>query len=157
MKFYEFCQNNSGGFFKVDDKVCHRLFIEANTFAEAVDKAEELGCYWNGVDEGIDCECCGDRWSLYEDIADIEKYKTDGYKVSSLSKKDYIKRYGSYKTIKPMRFEKSIICNWYVGSIGFDNIEEYAQFLANEYGWTTPDARIYYQDGTVKEIFKEVK
>ena len=27
--FYEFDQNNSGGHFTVNDKVCHRLFIEA--------------------------------------------------------------------------------------------------------------------------------
>lgn len=33
------------------------------------------------------------------------------------------------------------------------DIEAYAQYLANEYGWTIPDARLYYADGTVKEIF----
>ena len=26
--------------------------------------------------------------------------------------------------------------------------------LADEYGWTSPDARIFYQDGTVTEINK---
>ena len=155
MKFYEFCQNNSGGFFMVDDKVCHRLFIEAKTFADAVDKAEELGCYWNGVEEGIDCECCGDRWLLYEDIVDIEKYKTEGYKVSFLSKKDWSKYRKKYRIIQEPKAEKGYVSTWIVGAIGFDNIEEYAQFLANEYGWTTPDTRIYYQDGTVKEFFKE--
>lgn len=157
MKFYKFGQNNSGGFFQVDDKACHRLFIEANTFAEAVDKAEELGCYWNGVDEGIDCECCGDRWSLYEDVVDIEKYKSEGYKCSSLSKKHWNEHYGKYKIIKKPQIEQGYVSKWVVGTICFESIEEYAQFLANEYGWTTPDIRIYYQDGTVKEIFKEVK
>ena len=29
-KFYEFNQNNSGGFFDVDENVCHRVIIEAN-------------------------------------------------------------------------------------------------------------------------------
>lgn len=156
MKFYEFSQNNSGGHFMVDDRVCHRLFIEAKTFSEAVDKAEELGCYWNGVDKGIDCECCGDRWLLYEDIVDIEEYKTEGYKVSSLSKKNWEKSYRKYRIIQEPKLEKGYVSTRIVGVIGFDNIEEYAQFLANEYGWTTPDIRIYYQDGTVKEIFKEV-
>lgn len=28
--FYLFSQNNSGGSFIVNDKVCHRLFIEAD-------------------------------------------------------------------------------------------------------------------------------
>ena len=156
MKFYEFCQNDSGGFFKVDDKVCHRLFIEANTFAEAVDKAEELGCYWNGVDEGIDCECCVDRWWLHEAIVDIEKYKNEGYIVISLSKRNWEKRYGKYRIIQKPKADKGYVSTLIVGAIGFDNIEEYAQFLANECGQTTPDTRIYYQDGTVKEIFEEV-
>jgi hypothetical protein len=26
--------------------------------------------------------------------------------------------------------------------------------MANRYGWTTPDCRIYYKNGNVKEIFK---
>lgn len=39
--FYEFLQNDSGGRFDVDERVCHRLFIEANSDDEAVSKAEE--------------------------------------------------------------------------------------------------------------------
>lgn len=61
-KFYDFDQNNSGGSFITNDKLCWKLFIEAETYDEAVNKAEELGCYWDGVEEGIDCSCCGDRW-----------------------------------------------------------------------------------------------
>lgn len=124
LKWFKFEQNNSGGSFDVDDKVCHRLFIEAESFDDAVEKAEELGCYWHGVASGIDCPCCGDRWDKWNDKpVDIEKYKTEGYKT------------------------------WRNGIIKFNDIEEYAQYLSNEFGWTTPDARIYYNDGTVKEIF----
>lgn len=124
MNWYKFDQNNSGGSFDVDDKVCHRLFIEAESFNDAVEKAEELGCYWNGVASGIDCPCCGDRWDKWDDDpVDIEKYKTEGYKT----------------------FRHGIIY--------FNNIEEYAQYLANDFGWTIPDARIYYDNGNVKEIF----
>ena len=61
LKFYEYSQNNTGGSFTTDDKLCHRLFIEANSSTEADEIAEGLGCYWNGVDEGSDCPCCGDR------------------------------------------------------------------------------------------------
>ena len=34
-------------------------------------------------------------------------------------------------------------------------VEEYfyLQFLANNYGWTTPDIRIHYLNGDKKEIF----
>lgn len=35
----------------------------------------------------------------------------------------------------------------------FKNIEEFAQYMADEYGWTSPDVRIFYIDGEVKEIF----
>ena len=59
MNWYCFKQNNSGGIFDVDDKVCHNLFIEAESFNNAVTKAEELGCYWDGVSKGMDCPCCG--------------------------------------------------------------------------------------------------
>lgn len=124
LKWFEFTQNNSGGSFDVDDKVCHRLFIEAKSFNDAVEKAEELGCYWDGVDKGIDCPCCGDRWYKYDDEPiNLELYKTEGY------------------------------TSW-DGTFYFNNIEEYAQYLADNYGWTTPDARIYYNDESVKEIFK---
>jgi hypothetical protein len=63
--FYEFRQNNSGGSFDVNDKLCHVMIIEADTEAEAVNKAEELGCYWDDVvwtsadgrrDIVLDCE-----------------------------------------------------------------------------------------------------
>ena len=64
--WYEFKQNNSGGSFVVDDKVCHRIYIEAEDFREAVIIAESLGCYWNGVEKGIDCPCCGSRWSKWD-------------------------------------------------------------------------------------------
>lgn len=33
-------------------------------------------------------------------------------------------------------------------------IEDYAQYLDNDYRRTTPDVRIYYKDGSVKEIFE---
>ena len=35
----------------------------------------------------------------------------------------------------------------------FEKISDYAQYMAGEFGWTTPDARIFYYDGTVTEIF----
>ena len=38
-------------------------------------------------------------------------------------------------------------------SIKFEKISDYAQYMADEFGWTIPDARIFYYDGTVTEIF----
>lgn len=42
MNWYNFTQNNSGGYFDVDDKVCHRLFIEAGSFDDAIKKQKSL-------------------------------------------------------------------------------------------------------------------
>lgn len=118
--FYKFEQNNSGGAFDFDDKVCHRVIIEADTIDEAIDKAEELGIYFNGVDKGIDCECCGDR--RYVPMDDVMS--------------------GMWEFKPRITIEER-----------FGDIETYAQYLADEYGWTTPDARIYYKNGEVIEIF----
>lgn len=153
--FYEFTQNNSYGYFDVTDTVCHRLFIEADSVAEAMDKAEELGCYWNGVTEGIDCPCCGDRWYGCAEI-DLEKLQ-NGYEVVDYdNKKDWYENYGKYTIVEPPQKETVFSKSRWVGKIAFSSIEEYAQYLANEYGWTTPDIRIFYKDGRVTEIFKEV-
>ena len=35
MQWFEFLQNNSYGVFKVDNKVCHDIFIEAENYKEA--------------------------------------------------------------------------------------------------------------------------
>lgn len=65
-KFYDFDQNNPGGKFHIDDKkgLGVRVWIEANNIEEAIDRAEDIGIYFNGVADGRDCSCCdgGDRW-----------------------------------------------------------------------------------------------
>jgi predicted NAD-dependent protein-ADP-ribosyltransferase YbiA (DUF1768 family) len=111
MTFYEFNQNNSGGWFDVDDKLCHIVVIEADAYSEAKCKAEDIGIYFYGVDNERDCPCCGDRWDNYENKVDFKEFKT---------------------------------------------LEEYYQFMANEYGKTLPDVRIFYKNGEVKEIYKKI-
>jgi hypothetical protein len=118
-KFFEFNQNNTGGSFEVNDKLCHRLFIEADNYEEANSIAERLGCYWDGVYGGMDCDCCGDRW--------YPNSEGDGIDLGKIS--------DSYKII-------------------FSTIEIYAQYLADKYGWTNPDCRIFYKDGRIIEIKK---
>ena len=117
--FYELTQNNSGGSFEVNEKLAHLLFIEADSVEEACLFAESLGCYWDGVDEGWDCDCCGDRWH--------RPWDNDGVTY-------------------PYEWSDGIV---------FNSVEEHAQYLANNYGMTVPDSRIFYKDGTVKEIFSQ--
>lgn len=57
--FYEYRQNNSGGRFLAP---AVRVFVEADTPDEADTIAEWNGLYFDGVDGGRDCPCCGDRW-----------------------------------------------------------------------------------------------
>jgi hypothetical protein len=159
-KFYEIDQNNSGGSFVTDDKLCHRLFIEADSYKEALRKAEDMGCYWDGVEEGMDCSCCGDRW----------------HRPSEVNFDSIIKRYGGYpvdKFIDNMDDAASVFRGMYEGMewheepkeskkygspyvegvVKLRSVEDYAQVMANRYGWTSPDVRIFYKDGSVKEIF----
>lgn len=63
--FYQFRQNNSGGFFKTDSQITIFMIIEADNANDANNRAIDLGIYFNGVARGNDCECCGDRWDRY--------------------------------------------------------------------------------------------
>jgi len=69
--FYTFKQNNSGGEFINDENVGSYVIIEADSLSEAVDRAKEVGLYWGGVRNGIDCPCCGDRWYPWADVSEI--------------------------------------------------------------------------------------
>lgn len=62
LRWFTFDQNNSGGRYEIDNKVDAYVIIQAHNADEANALAERIGIYFNGVDEGHDCECCGDRW-----------------------------------------------------------------------------------------------
>jgi hypothetical protein len=62
MGFYTFSQNNSGGVFDIDDNIREWVIIEGNDMNEILDRANDIGIYFDGMSKGIDCSCCGDRW-----------------------------------------------------------------------------------------------
>lgn len=70
--FYTFRQNNSGGSFDIDESrgIGEWVIIEAQSYDEAIIIAESIGIYFDGVECGLDCECCGDRWSRWCDEND---------------------------------------------------------------------------------------
>lgn len=90
-KFYHYRQNNSGGSFDVDEQagIDINVFVEAYSAGQADDQAERIGLYFDGVDKGMDCDCCGDRWytssegdwSTFADSKAIKEspYVTSGY------------------------------------------------------------------------------
>lgn len=60
MAYYTFSQNNSGGFYRGPQYV----IVEAESADEANERAETYSeVYFDGCRRGLDCECCGDRWS----------------------------------------------------------------------------------------------
>lgn len=61
-------QNNPGGSFIMNDKLCHRVVIEEDNYNKAENKALKMGIYYNGVEDNFDCECCGDRWYRGEEL-----------------------------------------------------------------------------------------
>lgn len=75
-KLFLFRQNNSGGYFTVDDTVDVNVVIEAESADQANEIAtKHLGIYFNGVDAGFDCECCGDRWYPVEESDETDKVR----------------------------------------------------------------------------------
>src|SRR5579863_9923263 len=78
MKFFEYSQNNSGGHFDIDDAAGIGVYviIEAENNVDADRKAQDIGLYFNGCDDEIDCSCCGDRWyKTYFEGDDIPMYR----------------------------------------------------------------------------------
>lgn len=58
--FFTFRQNNSGGYFIVNDNVAVNLIIEAVNAEDAVDKMSEITENYSEY-----CDCCGERWSSW--------------------------------------------------------------------------------------------
>lgn len=92
MPFFTFNQNNSGGRYHINEKLAKVVIIEADHDAAANEFAESIGIYFDGIDKGQDCPCCGDRWSqaserdgrpeprIYEET--IEEYLQDRWAIS---------------------------------------------------------------------------
>ena len=80
LQWFTFHQNNSGGRWVVDNDVDAYVIVQAHNADEANQLAQRIGIYFNGVEDGTDCECCGDRWSsIYntEDGTDVPMVYSD--------------------------------------------------------------------------------
>lgn len=95
-KLYEYRQNNTFGSFIEDEQVAHYVIIEAENPEEADDIAMSKGIYFDGCDDGLDCECCGDRWHradefftvTLESMKDMLKYYRTDYTFAYIYYKD---------------------------------------------------------------------
>lgn len=72
--FYNFSQNNSGGYFINDDKngVCEEIIIEAENVENALKRLSEIGKKVQNFYSY--CSCCGERWSDWLDESDGKKF-----------------------------------------------------------------------------------
>ena len=70
--FYTFNQNNSGGHFDHNTNIRHHVIVEGNGRDDIIRRAELIGIYFDGYSEGLDCDCCGDRWYKPWDDADLD-------------------------------------------------------------------------------------
>ena len=66
--FVIFNQNNSGGYFHVNDDEAHNVVIEGDSLKDIVDKALDI------LDNSDSCPCCGDRW--YLDVSERDCHDT---------------------------------------------------------------------------------
>jgi hypothetical protein len=93
-----FRQNNSGGDFVIDEHrgIGPNVWIEADSVDEANEIAMGLGIYFDGVEDGEDCPCCGDRW--YEAWEEHEapiihpQYNFEWHHAIYLHHKDLLRR-----------------------------------------------------------------
>ena len=66
MKYLKLRQNNSGGYFVIDDVQANYVIIECESV-----KDEHVTDIVDSLDDNS-CACCGQRWCYYADDGDLE-------------------------------------------------------------------------------------
>lgn len=68
MPYFNFSQNITGGSFHFSESggITVHVVVEAKDSESANATAMSKGVYFDGVDSGKDCGCCGDRWDRAE-------------------------------------------------------------------------------------------
>ena len=59
-KWFHFSQNNSGGYFIVNEQVAEDVYVQAENAQQAAARAAVIFEPYSEF-----CECCGERWSFY--------------------------------------------------------------------------------------------
>jgi len=114
---YNFDQNNSGGYYV---KPAQNIIVkDARDEKHAIEIALKAGMYFNGVADGTDCDCCGDRWNgISEEYGDLDKAVADANK-SFIDEHNGVPKYvivdgGSGDSIKNWRVRGS---NYYLDDL----------------------------------------
>lgn len=125
LRWYEYCQNNSGGSFVMNDAVSVYVLVQASNQDEADKVAKSNGIYFNAVHKGYDCDCCGDRWYEGEELDAFRTYQWNG---SGSTKHEFT-------DVRDYAQNQSNIGDW------------------NKEG--KPYVIVYYADGTKELFYKE--
>lgn len=89
LKWFEFYQNNSGGYIIEDDVVGGYVFIQAYSASQARTIAHSILDAYSEY-----CDCCGERWSFWLDDSD----GTDTPQIYGEELHEYV-GYGEGKTV----------------------------------------------------------
>lgn len=77
LKWFCFHQNNSGGYFNVNENEAHLVFIQARSAEEA------NGLAGDRFDHSY-CSCCGERWNSVDEEEGSDEPKYYGKNISSI-------------------------------------------------------------------------
>ena len=83
-KFYEFRQNNSGGYFVKNDDVRESIVIEENNKQFAIAKMQTITEAYSEH-----CECCGQRWETwgigeYDSLEQVKQQEITAYRKGAI-------------------------------------------------------------------------
>lgn len=95
--------------------------------------------------ELTNCHDCGDRWSTAYDK--LEFPLPYGNFTEAEAKQISEKYKVEYRPAKKTFGDKSRNAE-----VVFTSIDQYARYMADDYGWTKPDCRIFYANGAILEI-----
>lgn len=121
--FYTFNQNNSGGSFVFDPRagISHYVIVEADGLDDAMSRASRIGLYFDGVADGRDCDCCGDRWyypwsndgtrmpSVYSTPVDLYERESNDFRFMAADEPEIYVHYlnGDIVQFSPMAIDET--------------------------------------------------
>ena len=141
--FFHWRQNNSGGFFEDASPLAPNLVIEADSYKEAEENALAMGVYYDGVQNGYDCGCCGDRWYEGDELEVHTEWITRDYGYGFPERYDV----GSWSD-EPDEDGEGVVRTYTIS-----DLKEYATVMKALYGFGSGVSwRIHYKDGSTLEV-----